>query len=279
MTSLAIQPTVTQQVRAFLEEQAVDIEPWSGLDETYGELYALLNQRKDDPAFWPQLSRLLDGVMHSAMDPGSPDRLSAPQAELMATWDVEALIGDLRAALPGGAVTRDPTTIQHFASRLSSAVMGGFLLLGLAAASGCSDDAETPAKDAAARVDAPADLNPPAPDAFVFPDQGAWFAKCNLAQSSVLYGAIDKSTISESSKAELCGCFESLNKSWADGLTSLFQTGTAKEIADALTHMVTCCAGKKSDLNSDFDTVKSAFLKNQLCKGVPIYKGVSFPRA
>lgn len=278
MTSLAIEPTVTQQVRSFLEEQAVDIEPWSGLDETYGELYALLNQRKEDPAFWPQLSRLLDGILHSAMAPGSPDRLSAPQAELMASWDVDALITDLRAALPGGTVTRDPTAIQQFASRLSSAVMGGFLLLGLAAASGCSDDTDAPAKDAATKVDSAADMKTPASDNFLFPDQGPWFAKCNLAQSSVLYGAIDKSTLHNADKANLCGCFETLNKSWADGLTSLFQTGTAKEIADALTHMVTCCSGKKSDLNSDFNAVKSSFLKSQLCKGVPIYKGVSFPR-
>lgn len=276
--SQTIQPTITQQVRAFLADQDVDLAPWSGLDETYGELYALLNRRKEDATFWPGVELLLNRIMRGALDPGSPDRLPAPQAELLASWDVESLTAELRAALPGGAVDPAPSTLHSFTSRISAAVMGGFLLLGLAAASGCSDDTDSPAMDTGLPLDAGADRAPPVPDAPIFPDTGPWFAKCNLAKSSVLYQAIESSAISEPAKASLCGCFEALNKSWADGLTQLFQTGTAKEIADALKHMITCCGGKKSELNSDYAQVKGDFLKSRLCKGVPIYKGVSFPR-
>ena len=272
----AIQPTVTQHVRSFMMDQGEDVKPWTGLDETYGELYALLNRRRDDPGFWPPLAAMLQQVVDGAVDPNRPGRLSAPQAELLASWDVEQLIEDLRAALPGGEPPHDTSAIRGFASRVSSAVMGGFLLLGLASASGCSDDTDV-ARDAAVQVDT-------APDAKATPDAGAsdmeaWFAKCNLANSSVLWSSIDKSSLKAGQKKQLCDCFDSLNKSWADGLTTLFSSGSAKEIAGALEHMLSCCnTTNKSKLNQDYDKAKAEFLKSQLCKsGVPLYKGVSFP--
>ncbi len=271
-----IEPTVTQQVRAFLTEQGEDVKPWTGLDETYGELYGLLNRRRDDPEFWPPLATMLRRIVAGAVDPHRPGRLPAPQAELLASWDVEQLIDDLRAALPGGEPSRDPSAVRGFASRLSSAVMGGFLLLGLASAAGCSDDADA-GKDAAA-VDA--GLDRASPDTVpAAPDLGAWFAKCNLDKSSVLWSTIDGSKLQHRRKQDLCACFVSLNKSWADGLTKLFSTGSAKEIAGALEHMLSCCnSANKKNLGGDFDKARDDFLKSQLCKaGVPIYKGVSFP--
>ena len=276
----AIQPTVTQQVRGFLVDQGVDVKPWSGLDETYGELYALLNRRRDDPQFWPPLARMLEQVVDGVVDPDRPGRLPAPQAELLASWDVEQLIDDLREALPGGDPPRDPSSVQSFASRLSSAVMGGFLLLGLASASGCSDDADVEKKDAAAAVDQAVDAKATPDTNPVWPDMGAWFAKCNLEKSSVVWGAIDKSSaLKWAQKKQLCGCFDSLNKSWADGLTKLFSSGSTSEIAKALEHMLNCCnSANKKNLQQDYDKAKDDFLKSQLCKaGVPIYKGVSFP--
>ena len=273
----AIEPTVTHQVRTFLTEQGVDVKPWTGLDETYSELYGLLNQRRDDPGFWSPLAAMLQQIVSGAVDAGRPGRLPAPQAELMAAWDVEQLIEDLRAALPGGEAPRDPSTIQSFASRLSSAVMGGFLLLGLASASGCSDDADV-VKDAAVQVDQALDATA-AWETGIPSDSGAWFAKCNLANSTVLWSSIDKSSLKLGQKKQLCDCFDSLNKSWADGLTQLFSTGSAKEISGALEHMLSCCnSSNKGNLNQDYDKAKSDFLKSQLCQsGVPLYKGVSFP--
>ena len=274
----AIEPTVTHQVRTFLTEQGVDVKPWTGLDETYSELYGLLNQRRDDPGFWSPLAAMLQQIVSGAVDAGRPGRLPAPQAELLASWDVEQLIEDLRAALPGGEPPRDPSAVRGFAARLSSAVMGGFLLLGLASAAGCSDDADV-SRDAAAAVDAGEDAKA-APDMLPgMPDLGAWYNKCNLDSSSVLWSTIDGSKLQHSQKRDLCGCMVSLNKSWADGLTKLFSTGSAKEIAGALEHMLSCCnSANKKNLDQDYDKAKDDFLKSQLCKaGVPIYKGVSFP--
>ena len=273
----AIEPTVTQQVRSFMVDQGVDLKPWTGLDETYGELYSLLNQRRDDPGFWPPLAALLQRVVDGAVDPERPGRLPAPEAELLASWDVSQLLEDLRAALPGGEPSRDPSAIRGFTSRLSSAVMGGFLLLGLASASGCSDDADV-SRDAAA-VDQTVDAKVTPDTGARLPDMGPWFNKCNLDRSSVLWGSIDTSTLKPAQKRDLCSCFDSLNKSWADGLTKLFSDGSAKDIASALEHMLSCCnKTNEKNLQQDYDKARDDFLKSQLCKaGVPIYKGVSFP--
>lgn len=284
----AIEPTVTQQVRSFMVEQGVDIKPWTGLDETYGELYLLLNRRRDDPDFWPPLAALLQRVVDGAVNPDRPGRLPAPQAELLASWDMELLMEDLRAALPGGEPPRDPSAVRRFASRLSSAVMGGFLLLGLASASGCPAtpkvNSGTPIKSRAEPKDdvkapAPPADNEAKPDAKQQPDPAAWFHKCDLEKSSVLWGTIHKSGLDRQKKQQLCSCFDSLNKSWADGLTRLFSSGSAKDIARSLEFMVSCCApDKKGCLDQDYDKVKRRFIKRRIrVAPVPVYKGVSFP--
>ena len=53
MVARAYRQTATHKVRNFLAAQGVDVQPWSGLDETYAALYGLLCQRKDDPTLEP----------------------------------------------------------------------------------------------------------------------------------------------------------------------------------------------------------------------------------
>ncbi len=282
-----LEPTVTQQVRGFLEQQGVDVKPWTGLDETYCELYALLNRRRDDADFWPPLADLLQQVIRGAVDPDRPGRLPAPQAELLASWDVEQLVDELRAALPGGQQPRDPSAVRSFAARLSSAVMGGFLLLGLASASGCPASPKVQRSEPVKSRPEPKQVKAPTPDmkAQPKPDMGppdlaTWFSKCDLEKSSVLWRTIDKSGLDAAKKERLCGCFDSLNKSWANGLARLFSTGSAEEIARSLEYMVKCCdPANKGCLDQGYDRAKRNFIKRQISRPpVPVYKGVSFPQ-
>ena len=87
-----------------------------------------------------------------------------PQAELLASWDVQVLVSQLREALPDTAAAEpgiEPASgrvaLSHFASRLTVAVLGGFLLLGFAA-TGC--DQGDPAAVAEASQDGSAETEP-----------------------------------------------------------------------------------------------------------------------
>ncbi len=134
MSTPAIIPTITQRVRSFLAEQGADLRPWSGLQETYDELYGLLRRRQKDPEFWQPLKGLLKEVVASAADSQKRGPVTTAPGELLGSWQVDELVDDLRNALPEDAVSAR----SDFTRTLSAAVLGGFLLLGLAAA-GCGN--------------------------------------------------------------------------------------------------------------------------------------------
>jgi hypothetical protein len=141
MRTPAIVPTTTQRVRLFLAEQGAALRPWAGLQETYDELYALLRRRRSDPEFWRPLKILLQEVVDSAADSQRRGRRASTEAELLASWKVSELVDELRNVLPGDANGAWPTRTD-FTRTLPTAVLGGFLLLGLAAA-GCGGDSNT----------------------------------------------------------------------------------------------------------------------------------------
>ncbi len=130
--------TITHRVRTFLAREGVAVEPWTGLGETYGELYELLQQRRDDPSFWPPLEALLRAVIEHATDPDTTVRLAAPEAELLTSQDVDELVQALRDALPTTDAEATSLPLAAFTQQLSPAVLGGFLLFGFVAA-GCGD--------------------------------------------------------------------------------------------------------------------------------------------
>ncbi|MFH2006405.1 MAG: hypothetical protein ABI333_07460 [bacterium] len=276
MTTPAIQPTITQRVRGFLAAQGVTLRPWSGLDETYTELYGLLYRRRSDPAFWPHLTELLHAVVDDAVDPTGRSRLPARQAELLRSWDITDLVSKLRGALPREAPKRDPGAVRSFAVRLSSAVLGGFLLLGVAAA-GC-DSGDANHNNNLTGGDAGADAAVVGQDAGPGADAGAWHDGCSLNSGSILWNTLDDATISADEKRTLCGCFASLNVSWTDGLSQLFSTGTPQQIAAALAEMVECCSFDEQQLDGDYQDAEAEFLQNTWCEPAVIYKGVAFPR-
>jgi hypothetical protein len=301
----AIRPTVTQRVRRFLASQGAELRPWSGLQQTYDELYALLRRRRDDPSFWSPLTELLQAVVDAAANPHRSGGLALPQAELLASWDVQALVRQLREALPaadlaepGIELASGRAGLSHFTSRLSASVLGGFLLLGVAA-TGC-DPAET-----ADVVDAGQDAGTAAAAAAGGADSGLeggsgggeggagavgvggaagasnapWHEDCPLDSSSILWTTIAESNLSTLDKQALCECFATLNTSWHDGLTELFETGTAQEIASALESMLqSCCQAAPWMGDNPNEAQYTAYALEQGCPtAVPVYKGVAFP--
>ncbi len=140
MSTPAIVPTITQRVRFFLAEQGAALRPWTGLQETFDELYALLRSRRGDPRFWGPLKTLLRDVVDDAATSQRRGQATSPAAELLDSWQVDALVDELREALPDDT-TAPATCRTDFTRTLSTAVLGGFLLLGLAAV-GCGSNTE-----------------------------------------------------------------------------------------------------------------------------------------
>ena len=91
MTQHALTPTITHRVRTFLQSQGTTLTPWSGLEETYAELYALLRRRRDDPSLWRPLTELLRDVVARVTHPEALD-LPVAQAELLGSWDIDELV-------------------------------------------------------------------------------------------------------------------------------------------------------------------------------------------
>ena len=278
MHGSAIRPTTTQRVRAFLEGNGVRLRPWSGLDDVYAELHRLLRARRYDAGFWPPLRRLLGDLIADAADLEGPRRLPAAGAELLRSWDVEALVRDLRAALPD-ARDGEPA-LRGFFARLTAPALSGFLLLGLGAA-GCGDGGGDDDTDTGADTDTDADTDTASDadsdsdsDADSDGDGGEECAPsmdaCDLDHGSILWTAINDATaISDQDKLCLCSCFAALDESWTTGLTAMFESATAEQTAAYLEGMIYCCETEIVDepFFAGFDPGSC---------GVA-YKGVSFP--
>ena len=294
--------TITHRVREFLRQQGAAIEPWSGLDSTYTELYALLDRRRDDAALWGPLEQLLGEVLERATDPAAERRLAAPAAELLSSWDAAELVASLRKALSGRALSDEPAVpladgareYRMLTRRLSPAVLGAFLVLGLAA-TGCAGayDADpegtggvggggTGGGDTGGAVTGGGGTG----GGVVTGGVGGGMVTCAIDDAQVLATTINDSALTVDSKSSLCDCMTQLSQNWRDGLTTLFQTGTAEQIATALEEMLACCAsGRTSAVYS-----QDALLDGTLCEpfagtggvfmgsgGGVVYKGVTFP--
>jgi hypothetical protein len=282
MAQAAIRSTVTQKVRGFLGDQGVGLTPWTGVDDIYAELYGLMNRRRDDPAFWPHVTQLLDGIVKDVTDPESPRRLATPQAELLSSWDVRSLVADLRKSLPGGDAKPEPGAVRRFGQKLSAQLLGGFLLLGLAAA-GCKEESDdgTPdvPDDVSDVVDAADDGGGLCPGA----SGAGWADSCALAQSTELWCTIATSTAMDTtSKASLCSCFVGLNDSWRTGLAGLFATADAPTVARALTEMLNCVCPTGTWAEGlragDYQNPTTGPYSGSLCEPAPLYKGAIFGR-
>jgi len=316
MSVPAIRPTVTHEVRRFLEAQGVFLRPWVGLDRVYCELYELMARRRSDPEFWGPLGDLLETVRRHAIGTDGQSRLPAPQAELLSSWNVAEVVAQLRSALPPTGGAADPRSVGRFAGSLPASVLSAFLVLGLAAA-GCDQgtgmddqtgdsgsdadsdsdtdsdsDSDTDAdsdSDSDSDTDTDSDSDSDAdggmdsgPDGG---DEPEWAEGCELPSSTVLWTSIDDSALDGSLKTLLCECFANLSDYWSDALTALFETGTPEDVAQALEEMVACCQNDHGAFSTEPPNLGSQLLAGMLCNYVDTesdsdvdYKGVSFPR-
>jgi hypothetical protein len=267
MQGSAIRPTVTQRVQGFLRGQGAALEPWAALDETYAALYRLLDRRRDDAAFWAPLNRLLGDIIADTTGDRGPRRLPAAGAELLRSWDVDALVRDLQAALPGGSAPggQDMSALRRFFGRLTAPALGGFLLLGLTAAK-CDDGGDDSSADTDTDSDADSDSDSDSDTDTACTES---IDDCTLDHGSILWIALDAATsIPAEEKPCLCSCFAALNDSWTTGLTALFETATPEQTAAYLEEMTACCD------NGITETAFPEGLPDGYC--TPLYKGVVF---
>jgi hypothetical protein len=292
-----LQPTVTQRVRAFLTAEGARLVPWTGLDQTYARLYALLVERRDDPEFWKPLGRLVAELGAEAGGLDEAGGASAVMAELLGRTEIDRLIAELRRALPRNGEARGARSLAEFTSALGAPVLCAFLLLGLAASSGgCTGteeaSAEPTSRPGARSAPVPAAVEPARPEAAVPPQATAppetaqpaapWFEGCSLPQKGVLWKTIDRSTLDDGDKRALCVCFSELDKRWTNRLSFLFRNARPKEIAKALEEMVACCAAEDKAADAactDVAKIHSAVQQrtmDTLYSGGVAYKGVCF---
>jgi hypothetical protein len=289
----AIVPTITQRVRTFLAEQGAALRPWTGLQETYDELYGLLRRRRGDPAFWQPLEDLLREIIASAADSQRRGRDTGAHAELLTSWKVDELVDDLRNALRDDPTVALPARTD-FVRTLPAAVLGGFLLLGLAAA-GCgrSSNEERPGGTGGApgsggqiTMMGGAGGGGGMGGAGGAGDSAATAARaCSQTVATELDRAIGESTLGADQKNLLCQCFSALTTSWTTSLTDLFATATPDEISKMLSGLTQCCESdgihtvqgspSSSPSTQDLSLIQSG-RGYRLCVAV-IYKGVSFP--
>jgi len=99
-----------------------------------------------------------------------------------------------------------------------------------------------------------------------------------IDDAEVIAATINDSTLEDALKLELCTCMTQLSENWRDGLTTLFETGTAEQIAIALEEMLICCSEGMTE-SGPFS--QNGLLQGTLCEPFygtgGVYKGVSFP--
>jgi hypothetical protein len=175
---------------------------------------------------------------------------------VLASWDVDELIEELRQALPGQDAAVDAASAQRFRALTTPRALVGFLLIGYAFGA-CSDSGDD--------------------DDVV---------ECTL-QSEVLINAIQSSDLSADDKNLVCSCITALDASWEQGLTQLFEQADEATIARALEEMAGCVcldtAIKQGPYQTDFinglcstGTGGTGTGTTSTGTPTPIYKGVSF---
>lgn len=99
-----LRPTALQQMRGFLAQFGAELPPWSSSDEVMDLLAALLNDHRDDDAFFARLTPFLEELRDNAAR--GLVGLPARDAELLSRATVDSLVAELREGLtkaPSGA--------------------------------------------------------------------------------------------------------------------------------------------------------------------------------
>jgi hypothetical protein len=294
----AIQTPVTRKVRDFLVQQQAELPPWSGLEETYDSLYSVMRERRRDPAFWHPLEALLrDIVADRSLWRNSALQMS--RAELLEKADIDDLVSEMRRAIGVHDETPRISAVGRFCARLSRSALAGFMLLGVAL-SGCYDATGDPLGAADASLDERnADTSGEIGTGGAIDtddtsskevetdadtqDNGActgegYTEACDAGVDEVFADAVASSCLVDYQRGSVCDCYGSLNGSWREGLTQLFENGDAEQIEAALRELAQCCEWGGEALTQTYtDATEEDLLASNLCQEpVLIYMAVPF---
>jgi hypothetical protein len=174
MKGPVIGPIVSHNVRGFLQNHGVALHPGMSLDEALSALYVGLGKRRDDDDFWRHLTFMLDAILACGKTPEPGTMEPASTVGFVESFETASVIPALRTSFPEGQRETTVPTVRRFLAKLSGPVLTGFLLLGIAASSGCrrvdaqgadSTGTETGSVDSSALVDTdPADGFDTGPD-------------------------------------------------------------------------------------------------------------------
>lgn len=155
-----LRPTTLQQLRTFLEESGSPVPPWTGFDEVFEAVLALLHRRRDDAAFFARLAPFLEELRVNAArgDAGLPAR----DAEILGEATIEGLLAELQGAL---RATREPSAGVLRGQLASRGAPLLCLTLLATALSGCLDRSAMAAEGDGPGVPAPASSAPAQPGA------------------------------------------------------------------------------------------------------------------
>ena len=295
MTDVFLKPTVVQSIRSFLGESGLALDPCAGLDETLGSLFGLFAARHDDPRFWQRLQGLLGELGEARAGMPWGHGLPTPAAEIVRPAELDAIIGELRAAIDcNGQGTRP--SLGASLSKLGAPAACCLLLLGLATGCGAARDStpvasrpvagNAPAATTAGPTTVPTDaptvppaatsVEPPAPtapstiataptvpSAVVEPAPTA-----SGAPSRTMVQIVDQSDLKPRIKANLKRCLlGAYEQQEREDLVELFRKKSPEQVAQALEQMV-----QSERCDEYFGRPKP-----KRPPAVTLYKGVSFP--
>ncbi|MBZ0272818.1 hypothetical protein K8I61_12340 [bacterium] len=216
------------EIRAFLELHGCAPAPWANSRRVVSALYAALAEKRDDPAFWRELSHLV-----ARLD----DRRFAPEAlagaRVVGSDEIERIVVELRASLSGAK----PRGARSWLAGAGAASVAGFLLL--ASASNGGGAASTPT--------APLDRGEN--------DDDAGEDEFGATQDDIdLIDVIRLSNVSASVKQHLLASLPELDAEYRVALLDVFMSMSDAEIAAFLDEMNrTDGIRKLAEVQRDFD--------------------------
>ncbi len=247
--SMYLEPTTIQRVSGFLARQGMAMRPWSGASEVLAALEEFLALKSDDEAFWGPLAELLEGMQASVR--GASAGLATPEAEILTGAQIDRVIEEIRAALPG-SVGRCES--HGMLTGLAAPALACVLWLGIILGGSVDAQAAQPAEAKGTQSAVVVSQADP---------------------TLTLAGFVTGSDLSVGLKAKLLVCLTGFATDERAGLVELFEKMTPEEIAAQLMGMVEserCTPAKKEVVKPPRPRGPERVIEAQ-----PAYKGVSFP--
>jgi len=217
MTATTRRSTALQDIRDVLATHGRAPVPWAPPEQVIERLYQTLRARTEDEPFWRDLERLAARLEARRLAAGPADR-----REILAAGTIEALLGDLRAALRRG--DGDERSLRQRAlGALGATGLAAFLLLGGAA---CGDDEDTC-------------------------DGAEGLSGDEARDYCDLWDLVDASDATEHQQDEMFQCISEMDGIERAALLEQFSAMTDEELASELARRTDTCASCNYDGDDD----------------------------